>query len=89
MNGALALTGLLLAYMKPFAQRALGLVSLQCVGCLLLTSYFALTLLQVGGRTPGEAYGLVVGLVVLLVNVSYVVSVLWKLAALVNWRTMF
>lgn len=49
----------------------------------------ALTFLQLGSIKAGPEYGLIMGGVLLVVNLVYVVSVVWQMIRLVNWREVW
>lgn len=74
--------------MKPFAHVEACHVSLHATGCLVLTSYVSLSFLPYGPVQAGTVYGLVMGCFVLLVNISFILSVLWKLYKMVGWKQL-
>ncbi|KAF6256734.1 hypothetical protein COO60DRAFT_84981 [Scenedesmus sp. NREL 46B-D3] len=89
LTGAFAVMGLLLAVLKPHATHAAGHVALQSMGCLAITSYVALTFLPYGSTQPSLAYVRTAGALLLVLNLAYVASILWKLAWLVNWKQLW
>eukprot|EP00882_Tetradesmus_deserticola_P004107 GHRQ01004338.1.p1 GENE.GHRQ01004338.1~~GHRQ01004338.1.p1 ORF type:complete len:352 (+),score=83.00 GHRQ01004338.1:3-1058(+) len=88
LTGAFALMGLLLAVLKPHATRAAGNVALQSMGCLTVTSYVALTMLPYGSAQPSLRFVRTAGALLLILNLAFIVSIVWKLAWLVNWKQL-
>lgn len=84
LNATLALAMVLLLIVKPHASPLVGLVTLQCIGCLFLTSYVALTFVQAGSIQPPDAYKEIMGALVLFANVVYVCSLVWRMFQLAN-----
>lgn len=89
MNAALILMEVLLLIFKPYAYHQAGSVMLQAIICLLLTSFTSLKFLPWGVSQPSPEYGLIMGCVVLLVNLVYVVSVVWQMISLVKWKQVW
>eukprot|EP00879_Flechtneria_rotunda_P025546 GHRR01027151.1.p1 GENE.GHRR01027151.1~~GHRR01027151.1.p1 ORF type:complete len:357 (-),score=77.56 GHRR01027151.1:267-1184(-) len=89
MNAALALVFALLLVVQPHLHQQTGTVALQGIACLLLTGYITQSLLPYGvvrsDDTQFETYGVVMGVVVLIVNLAFLASVLWQLIKLVDW----
>jgi hypothetical protein len=91
MNAVLALILALLAAVKPFADAATGNVCLQAMGCVWLTSYASISFLQScssgdADSTAMSAYATAMGVVVLLVNLAFVICLLWRLQKLLQLR---
>jgi hypothetical protein len=85
MNLTLAAVVVLLLACKPYAQPAAGRTMLLGVYCLLLTSMGLWSFSAFQGFVPGVIYRTVVGALLLLVNLAFVVSVLWQIARIVVW----
>jgi hypothetical protein len=88
MNAALAVMVALLAVVKPYTDRTTGHVHLQAACCVWLTSYASMSFIPSVGvdSTATFAYSTTMGAVVLLVNVVFVVSLLWRLQKLLHWK---
>eukprot|EP00879_Flechtneria_rotunda_P002277 GHRR01002468.1.p1 GENE.GHRR01002468.1~~GHRR01002468.1.p1 ORF type:complete len:306 (+),score=67.24 GHRR01002468.1:273-1190(+) len=89
MNAALAFVFALLWVARPHLHQQTGTVALQSIACLLLTGFAALSFLPYGvvslDDTQFETYGVIMGVIVLLVNLAFLASVLWQLINLVDW----
>jgi hypothetical protein len=88
ITAALGISGVLLLAVRPHNCAAAGTVSLQGVGALITTSFSALTFLSYRNVTPAYGYTMFMGAVVLLVNVAFVLSAVWKLLRLIEWATV-
>lgn len=86
MNACLCWILLLLSVCKPYHPPKVNSVMIQCICCLVLTAYVALTFLPTNGADPGRVYKAVMGAVVLFVNTVFVLRVLWMLCMLVDWK---
>jgi hypothetical protein len=84
----------LLAVFKPFAQHLSNLVGIQSLGCLILTTQAALVLAALAASDAEEASrnnaaaATAVGALVLCVNAVFVLSFMWQVVRLVDWRAM-
>jgi hypothetical protein len=104
MTAVLAVFLYLLVAFNPFAYRRTGRSMLFGVQCLLFTTFVghtfqltsstanfrALPQLQAEGQQAAAAatYGLVMGVLLLVVNLAYVGSVLWQLVQLMEWQAV-
>lgn len=88
ITAALGISGVLLLAVRPHNCAAAGTVSLQSVGALITTSFSALTFLSYRNVTPAYGYTMFMGAVVLLVNVAFVLSAVWKLLRLIEWGSV-
>jgi hypothetical protein len=96
MTAVLGMFLFLLRSFEPFAYQRTARSMLQGVQCLLLTTFightFQLTansrsqLQTRAGGNHAATYGMVMGVLLLLVNLAYVCSVLWQLVRLVEWQ---
>ena len=79
---------LLLAAFKPFAHTAATLVGLQSLMCLLLSAQAALAVSLLGAEGPGENSAAANGVAatVLCVNVVFVLSFVWRVVRVIDWR---
>jgi hypothetical protein len=91
MTAALAFIGLLLLACKPYSVQHAGRVHLQSIGCLMLTSFSALSFVAQGciAASTSSVVGLVLAAVALGVNAVFVASVVWQLLQLVQWRRVY
>jgi hypothetical protein len=85
LTAALGINCVLLLAVRPHNSTAAGTVSLQSVGALITTSFSALTFLSYRNITPAYGYTMFMGVVVLLVNVTFVLFTVWRLLCLVEW----
>lgn len=98
MTAVLAVFLYVLMVLKPYAYAHTGQAMLRGVQCLLLTSFvghtFQLTSsdsMRYGATSESKqaaAYGLVMGILLLLINLAYVCSVLRQLLKLLNWQAV-
>jgi hypothetical protein len=99
MTAVLAVFLYLLMAFKPFAYQRTGGSMLFGVQCLLLTSFVGHTFQlaassrsqlqsQAEGQQAAATYGIVMGVLLLLVNLAYVSSVLWQLVQLMEWQAV-
>lgn len=86
VNATLALMVVLLMAAKPHSHAAAYRVSLHAMGCLAFTSYAALSFLPYGVYRTTQAYGIAMGVILLLVNVAFVLSVVWLLYKVIAWQ---
>lgn len=89
INSCLTVTGVLLTAAKPHRKRQANVIALQGVGCLMLASYVAQSLLPYGDIKPAAVYGVVMGVVLILVNIAFVAPLIWKLLNYIQWKRMF
>jgi hypothetical protein len=85
MNLTLAAVVVLLLSCDPYAQPAAGRTMLLGMYCLLLTSIGLWSFSASQSVAPGVIYTSVVGAVLLLVNLTFVGSVVWQIARIVDW----
>jgi hypothetical protein len=82
----------LLAVFKPFAHRQSNSVGIQSLGCLILTTQGTLVIAALaasdtdGPDGSNAAAATAVGTVLLLVNIVFVLSFVWQVVRLVDWR---
>jgi hypothetical protein len=96
MNVAVAVIWLLLAVVRPLAHKETQRVAFVSMGCLFLTSYSALAFVQMAGDSnstglsltyaEGNAIPSFMGVVVIFVNCTFLVWVLWKLMRMIKWK---
>jgi hypothetical protein len=86
MIATLMLMMYLLLVFRPYAHATAARCMLQCVQRLLLTSFIGLAFMPVGAIRPSTAYGLAMGVVLLVVHVAFICSVLVQLLFAVQWR---
>jgi hypothetical protein len=89
LNSVLALTMVLHAWARPYANAAVGDTALRGLACVCFTSFAALSFLPpgvpYGQEGVNHTYAMVAGAVVLIINVAYVASVGVQLLRLVDW----
>jgi hypothetical protein len=82
----------LLVWVRPYNSRATGAVATRGALCVCLTSLSTLLFMPAGTINSQvgayERYALAVGVVVVLVNIAFVVSVVWQVAREVRWRDL-
>lgn len=85
---------ILLGFM-PYAQPAANAVAVQAVALLLLTCYAGMSLLPASRPkqhhdelAPGPAYATAVSIVVVVLNLVFILSVLWRLARIMDWQAV-
>jgi hypothetical protein len=81
----LALVAHLLQVVRPFKCPAANKVGVSSVYVLLLTAYTALTFLPYNNFTPGPVYGNIMGVVLLVANLTFLGSTTYKLIKAVDW----
>jgi hypothetical protein len=87
MIAAFALMFVVLLLVQPHAHPIVSRVTLQSYGVLFVTSYMVLTFLPFeGGPSPPRAYGMVIGVVVLLVNLAHILYCLVLLLRTIDWK---
>lgn len=82
---ALSVFCVLLLLVKPHDSRAAGAVTLFSVWVLMATSFSALTFLPYRNAIPAYGYTMAMGVFVLVTNVAFVLSTLWRLLRLLQW----
>jgi hypothetical protein len=89
LTTVLALTMVLHAWGRPYANAAAGNAALRGLACVCFTSFAALSFLPPGTTCGQEGvnhtYAMVAGAVVLIIYVAYVVSVGVQLCRLIHW----
>jgi hypothetical protein len=85
MNLTLAAVVVLLLVRQPYAHPAAGRTMLTGVYCLMLTSLGLWSFSAFQGIVPGVIYTVVAGTLLLLVNLAFVGSVVWKIARMTDW----
>lgn len=89
---AFILVAWLLVWIRPYKSAATGTVASRGALCVLLTSFSTLLFMPVGtlvGRTHAyEQYAVAVGVVVICINIAFVVSVIWKVVRVVEWKAL-
>lgn len=85
ITAALVIILVLLLSVKPHYSTPAGVVTLQSVGVLFTTAFSALTFMQYRNIVPAPGYTMAMGVFVLLLNVVFVLSTLWKLLRVVEW----
>jgi hypothetical protein len=92
LTTVLALTMVVHAWARPFANAMAGNIALRGLACVCFTSFAALSFLPPGTRYGQEGvnqhYAMVAGAIVLLINVAYIVSVGVQLFRLIDWGWM-
>jgi hypothetical protein len=86
LTAACGVAQTLLGVFKPFAYREANLVSMQAFGCLVLSAQAALVfelLVLADADTVAAETG--VAAVVLLVNIVFVLSVVWRIVTAIDW----
>jgi hypothetical protein len=78
----------LLLWVRPFKCPAANTVAVQSACVLLLTAFTALTFLPYSGVEPGHVYSSTMGVVVLLVNILYLLTTVWKLLRSIDWSAI-
>uniref|UniRef100_A0A383VT78 TRP C-terminal domain-containing protein n=1 Tax=Tetradesmus obliquus TaxID=3088 RepID=A0A383VT78_TETOB len=73
---------------KPYVHQQTGKAMVHNTLCLLLTTMVGQSFLLYGPVTPGAAYGLAMGAILLAVNLVFVCSVLWQLLRLIDWPAL-
>jgi hypothetical protein len=80
----------LLSWLRPYESSVTGAVAIRGAFCVLLTSFSTQLFMPVGtiSGTVGvyEQYAVAVGAVVMCVNAAFVMSVIWQMVRVVNWR---
>lgn len=87
-NAMLALMTIILMMARPHAHAAAYRVMLHAMCCLVLTSYISISFIPSGSYKAGPIYGIIMGCVLVLLNASYVVSVLWQMHKLMKWEAV-
>jgi hypothetical protein len=82
---ALSIVCILLALVRPHNSPNAGMVMLISVWVLMATSYSALTFLPYRNAVPAYGYTMAMGVFVLVINVAFVLSTLWRLLRLLQW----
>jgi hypothetical protein len=87
LTAACGVAQTLLGVFKPFAYREANLVSMQAFGCLVLSAQAALVfeLLVLTGEENTAVAANFVAVVTLLVNIAFVLSVLWRMVTAIDW----
>jgi hypothetical protein len=85
-NAMLALMTVVLMMARPHAHAAAYRVMLHAMCCLVVTSYIALSFIPSGTYKAGPLYGVLMGCVLVLLNGSFVISVLWLMYKHIDWR---
>jgi hypothetical protein len=84
-TAALSIVCILLLLVQPHKSPAAGAVTLFSVWVLMATSYSALTFLPYRNAVPAYGYTMAMGVFVLMINVAFVMSTLWRLLRLLQW----
>jgi hypothetical protein len=84
-TAALSIVCILLLVVRPHSSPAAGAVTLFSVWVLMATSYSALTFLPYHNAVPAYGYTMAMGVFVLVINVAFVLSTLWRLLRLLQW----
>lgn len=75
--------------LQTFAYREANLVSMQAFGCLVLSAQaalvFELLVLTSEEKSTVDATGTFVAVVTLLINIAFVLSVLWRMVTAIDW----
>jgi hypothetical protein len=85
-NAMLALMTILLMMARPHAHAVAYRVMLHAMCCLALTSYIALSFIPSGTYKADRTYGILMGCVLVLLNGSFVMPVLWQIYKHIDWR---
>jgi hypothetical protein len=75
----------LMLLVRPHKCRVAFVVTLFSVWVLITTAFSALTFLSYQKVTPAYGYTMVMGVFVLVINIAFVLSTLWRLLRLVQW----
>lgn len=90
LAAALWVVLLVVAQVRPYASKAVATAAVRSAACVFFTSFAALAFMPAGTIIgQAEAYGQYaagVGAAVLVVNVAFVLSVLWQAAQLTDWK---
>jgi hypothetical protein len=81
-----SLMTILLMMARPHAHAAAYRVQLHAMCCLVITSYIALSFIPSGTYKAGPVYGILMGCALVLLNGSFVISVLWQMYKHIDWR---
>ena len=85
ITAALGIVCVLLLLVRPHNCQVAGAVMLFSVWVLITTAFSALTFLSYHNVTPAYGYTMAMGVFVLVINIAFVLSTLWKLLRLVPW----
>jgi uncharacterized membrane protein YcjF (UPF0283 family) len=86
VSAALAACAAALLAIEPYAQPAAGRTMLTGICCLLLTSIGLWSLTAFHQFTPSAAYIIAMGVLMMLLNLLYVVSVVRQTVKIVDWQ---
>lgn len=92
LTAALAIVTVLMAWVRPYRYRVSQVAALRGTACAFFTSFAALYFMPVGtfanqANAP-EALGLALGVAVLVANVAFVLSVLWEVLHMFEWKRL-
>jgi hypothetical protein len=82
---ALGTIFVLMLLVRPHKCRVAFLVTLFSVWVLITTAFSALTFLSYQKITPAYGYTMAMGVFVLVINIAFVLSTMWRLLRLVQW----
>jgi hypothetical protein len=85
LTAALGIICVLLLMVRPHTSQLAGSVTLFSVWVLITTAFSALTFLSYHNVTPAYGYTMAMGVFVLVINIVFVISTLWRLLRLVEW----
>jgi hypothetical protein len=89
MCAALAVCAAALLAFEPYAQPAAGRTMLSGICCLLLTSMGLWSFTAFRKFTPSAGYIVAMSVLLLLMNLTYVVSVVWQMIGTVDWQKVW
>lgn len=86
LNMVFAIIGMVLLGVRPYAHAKANAIATMAVCCLLFTSYIMLTFLPYGGLQAPTAYTTAMGVTVVVVNVAFILYVVWCILRAVEWK---
>uniref|UniRef100_A0A383VKX8 TRP C-terminal domain-containing protein n=1 Tax=Tetradesmus obliquus TaxID=3088 RepID=A0A383VKX8_TETOB len=89
MCAALAVCAIALRVFQPYAQSAAGRTMLAGMYCVLLTSLSLWSFTAFREFSPSVAYVLAMGVLLLVLNLAYVVAVVWQIVKMVDWQDVW
>jgi hypothetical protein len=84
MSAAFVIIGVLLFLVQPHNSKVAGSVTLLSIAVLFTTAFSCLTFLPYRNITPAYGYTMAMGVFVLVINVAFVLSTLWRLLRLLQ-----
>jgi hypothetical protein len=86
ITAALVIIGVLLFLVQPHNSKVAGSVTLLSIAVLFTTAFSCLTFLPYRNITPAYGYTMAMGVFVLVINIAFVLSTLWRLLRLLQCR---